>query len=64
MEELLTERTVTIIMRLKTEGTPQMPALVMARTKGEALASSEVCPLGRLGSVYGTRRPMSKREMR
>jgi hypothetical protein len=51
MDELPTERTAIMIMALKREGRPLIPAFVIARTKGEAFASSDVAPLRSLGSV-------------
>ena len=53
-----------MITTLNTDGRPLIPAFVIARTKGEALASSDVAPLRSLGSVYGTRRPMRRSEIR
>ena len=50
MAELPTLRTAIVITALKIEGRAGMVAFVMARTKGEALASAEVLPLRRRGS--------------
>jgi len=44
------------ITTLNTDGRPLIPALLMAMTKGEALASSELDPFRSLGSPYGTKR--------
>jgi hypothetical protein len=64
MEELPTERTAIMITTLKMEGRPFMPAFVIAKTNGEAFASSEVEPSSRRGSVYGTRRPIMRSDRR
>jgi len=64
MDELPTERTAIMITTLNIDGRPLMPAFVIARTKGEAFASSDVAPFRSLSSVYGTRRPIRRSEMR
>ena len=54
--------TAIMMTALKTDGRPSIPAFVMAMIKGEATVSTEDFPFKSRSSVYGTRRPTSKRE--
>ena len=62
MDELPTDRTAIMMTTFITLSRPEIPAFLMAMTKGEALASDAAVPLSRRGSVYGTRSPINVKE--